>query len=428
MRGARHSVFSAPGVLFAVLGCAALLAPFMTIAANRIVAGDGVRAWDTAGLSVTWPGLLAVVAGLLLGPPAAMTRVRLGGAVVGLCGLLLLLIEGAPALLQGAGDNARVSPAVGFWCLLGIFLLLVADALAGLAPGPWARVGLLALAIGALAAVLGSGLLSDLSILQEHASRRDAFLGAAGRHLGLAFGSLAVAAAIGFPLGLLCHHREKLRDATLPVLSFLQTIPSLAMFGLMIPVLAWVGRTVPGAEAVGIAGIGFAPAFLALVLYALLPVVGNTVAGLAATPAAARDAARGMGMTPRQRLWRVEMPLGLPIILTGPQTRRAWGVVCWAVATPKRRGRCSTAHWPYRSESAVRSMPRRLPCWPRWGCVRHGRAIWPHRRAFSRRLSTGASRGEAMPLRKTSATWWREWQGSRSGPGTPIGRWKPALP
>lgn len=293
------------------------MTPFMTIAANRIVAGEGVTVWTLATDFNAWPAVSAVLAGLVLGLPDRLTQVRLAGAVLGLSGLLMLLQQGAPALLQGAGDYARVSPAVGFWCLLGLFLLQVADALADLAPGPLARGGMLAVALGALAAVLWSGALSDLSVLQEYASRREAFLAATGRHLGLAFGSLAAAALIGFPLGILCHHRVKLRGAMLPVLSLLQTIPSLAMFGLMIPVLAWVGTTVPGAEAVGIAGIGFAPAFLALVLYSLLPVVGNTVAGLAAAPEAARQAARGMGMTPRQRLWRVEFPLGLPIILTG---------------------------------------------------------------------------------------------------------------
>lgn len=313
----QRSALSAPGVLFAVLGLTALLAPFMTIAANRIVAGDGIRIWDLAAPAATWPGVAAVVAGLLLGVPDKLIWARLAGAVLGMAGLVMLLMQGAPALLEGAGANARVSPAVGFWCLLGVFLLLAADALAGMAPGPLMRVGLLALTLGALAVTLWSGVLSDLSILQEYASRRDAFAAATWQHLGLAFGSLAAAAAIGFPLGILCHHGAKLRSATLPVLSFLQTIPSLAMFGLMIPMLAWVGATVPGAQAVGIAGIGFAPAFLALVLYSLLPVVGNTVAGLAAAPEAARDAARGMGMTPRQRLWQVELPLGLPIILTG---------------------------------------------------------------------------------------------------------------
>lgn len=313
----RRLAFSATGVLFAILGLGALLVPFMTIAANRIVEGDGMRIWNIATPSATLPGLAAVVAGLLLGLPDNMTRARLAGAVMGLAGLVWLLVQGAPALLEGAGAYARVSPATGFWCLLGVFLLLAADALAGMAPGPVMRAELLATAVGVLAAVLWSGALSDLSIMQEYASRRDAFLAATWQHLGLAFGSLAAAAALGFPLGILCHHQIKLRSMTMPVLSFLQTIPSLAMFGLMIPVLAWVGATFPGAQALGIAGIGFAPAFLALVLYALLPVVGNTVAGLAAAPQTARDAARGMGMTPRQRLWRVELPLGLPIILTG---------------------------------------------------------------------------------------------------------------
>ncbi|WP_244421386.1 ABC transporter permease [Pseudovibrio sp. FO-BEG1] len=126
-----------------------------------------------------------------------------------------------------------------------------------------------------------------------------------------------MAAAIGFPLGVLSHRNENLRSAVLPILSFLQTIPSLAMFGIMIPILAWVGTTVPGARELGVAGIGFLPAFLALVIYSLLPVVANTVAGLEAAPPAAMDAARGMGMTRNQRLLQVQLPLGLPVMLAG---------------------------------------------------------------------------------------------------------------
>ncbi|SNT28502.1 ABC transporter permease [Tropicimonas sediminicola] len=308
---------SAPGLLFAVLGLAALLAPFMTLAANRIVAGEGVRAWSMAGPEATLPGLAAIAAGLVLGLPAAWPRLRLAGAALGLAGAVWLLVQGSAALLDGAGDYARVSPGAGFWCLLVILALLMADALSNLAPGPLARAGLLAAALLGLATVLGSGALADLSIFQEYASRKDAFRDAAWRHLWLAFGSLAVAAAVGFPLGILCHRRPALREALLPVLSFLQTIPSLAMFGIMIPLLGWVSDTVPGAQAIGIAGIGFAPAFLALVLYSLLPVGANTVAGLETAPPAALEAARGMGMTPRQRLFQVELPLGLPVILAG---------------------------------------------------------------------------------------------------------------
>jgi len=311
------TIVSAPGLLFGALGLAALLTPFMTLAANRIVAGDGIMAWNLAEPSAVLPGLAAVLLGLALGLPADLTKVRLAGAVLGLAGLLWLAVQGAPALLDGAGEYARVSPAVGFWFLLVILILLMADALAAMSPGALMRGAVLAAVLGVLAVILWSGALSDLSVLKEYASRRDAFGRELLRHLGLAFGSLAAAAVIGFPLGVLCHRRAHLGGAILPVLSFLQTIPSLAMFGLMIPILGWVGDTVPGAQAIGIAGIGFAPAYLALVLYSLLPVVGNTVAGLAASPPAALEAARGMGMTPGQRLLRVELPLGLPIILTG---------------------------------------------------------------------------------------------------------------
>lgn len=308
---------SAPGILFAVLGLAAMLAPFMTLAANRIVAGDAIMAWRLAQPGATLPGLLSLCAGLALGLLAAWPRIRMAGAALGLAGLLWLLMAGAPNLLAEAGEYARVSPAAGFWCLLAVFILLMADAIGDLTPGPLARAGLLIAALAALTLILWSGALADLSILQEYAARKPAFIDAFVRHLGLAFGSLAIAGAIGFPLGILCHRRVQLRGAILPVLSFLQTIPSLAMFGLMIPILGWVGETVPGAQSIGIAGIGFAPAFLALVFYSLLPVVGNTVAGLAAAPPAAIEAARGMGMTQRQRLLRVELPLGLPVILTG---------------------------------------------------------------------------------------------------------------
>ena len=91
----------------------------------------------------------------------------------------------------------------------------------------------------------------------------------------------------------------------------------LALFGLLIAPLAWIAATVPGAAAIGIAGIGATPALLALFLYSLLPVVANTVAGLDGVPPEAEEAARGMGMTDGERLRQIELPLAFPVILTG---------------------------------------------------------------------------------------------------------------
>ena len=122
---------------------------------------------------------------------------------------------------------------------------------------------------------------------------------------------------VGVPVGILCYRVRPLRAAVLNVLNIVQTIPSIALFGLLIAPLAWVAANVPGASTIGISGIGAAPAMVALFAYSLLPIVSNTVVGLQSVSPAAVDAAKGMGMTGTQRLAQVELPLAFPVILTG---------------------------------------------------------------------------------------------------------------
>ena len=137
------------------------------------------------------------------------------------------------------------------------------------------------------------------------------------RHVLLSVGSLAAAVAVGLPLGILAHQRPRLRAPLLQVLNLIQTIPSIALFGILMAPLGYLAANVPLAAALGIRGIGAAPALLALFLYALLPVVANTVIGLGQVSPAVVDAARGMGLTGRQLLAQVELPLAFPVILTG---------------------------------------------------------------------------------------------------------------
>ncbi len=172
----------------------------------------------------------------------------------------------------------------------------------------------MAIAIGG---ILASGSWNSLSVLKEYASRAETFWNEAVRHVALALGSLAAAAIIGLPLGVLCHRVAPLRASVLNVLNIIQTIPSIALFGLLIAPLGWIALNIPGASAIGIRGIGAAPAFVALFLYSLLPVVSNTVVGLGNVPRDANEAARGIGMTDTQRLFGIEFPLALPVILTG---------------------------------------------------------------------------------------------------------------
>ena len=98
------------------------------------------------------------------------------------------------------------------------------------------------------------------------------------------------------------------------MLGVIQTVPSIALFALLIGPLALLGAALPG---LAISGIGIVPAVLALTLYALLPVVRSTVAGLGQVPAPVVDAATGMGLTKAQIFWQVQVPIALPLLLSG---------------------------------------------------------------------------------------------------------------
>ncbi|MBU9675164.1 ABC transporter permease [Planococcus sp. CP5-4] len=121
--------------------------------------------------------------------------------------------------------------------------------------------------------------------------------------------ALAVALLIGIPLGIYLTTNQYLADTVLQIASITLTIPSIALFGVMIPIFSLVNQ-----------GIGFVPAFVALVLYAQLPIIRNTYTGIKNVNPEMRDAAIGMGMKTRQRLLRVEIPNALPVIMAGVRT------------------------------------------------------------------------------------------------------------
>jgi osmoprotectant transport system permease protein len=305
-------------VIAGIVAYGVATAPFAIFRANRIVPGEGRSIFEALP---QWASILLVsviaaasIVALLRTPALA----RLGAALAALIALAVLVGVAALHLTPpDAPGYVRISPASGFWLLLFAFALLAADALTGLRLSPWTRIGALALVAGSLWLLLALGTWDGLSILREYANRADSFWGEAGRHVTLALGSLAVAVIVGLPLGIACHLVGAIRDPVLNVLNAIQTIPSIALFGILIAPLGWLAANIPGATAIGISGVGMAPAFLALFLYSLLPVVANTVIGLAGVPAKANDAARGTGMTGRQRLFLVELPLALPVILTG---------------------------------------------------------------------------------------------------------------
>lgn len=222
------------GALIAVLVLVALLIePFVTFRANRIVSGKGLGLSEIFAVGQAWPALAVLAAGGLFALLRSPATVRFAVGVALLL-VLCVLIGLAPAHLVTA-DNplARVSPAGGFWVLFFAFSVLVTDAVAKLSFGPVQHLLALALAASAIAAILSTGLWSGLSVMQEYANHADTFWHEAARHVQLVAGSVAAAVVIGVPLGVACAKVSTLRAVTLPVLNIVQTIPSIAMFGLV---------------------------------------------------------------------------------------------------------------------------------------------------------------------------------------------------
>src|SRR5207248_500255 len=125
-----------------------------------------------------------------------------------------------------------------------------------------------------------------------------------GEHLILVAVSIAIAVTIGVPLGILMTRRPRLSKPILTFANVVQTIPSLALFGFLIPIPV-------------IGGIGARTAIVALLLYSLLPIIKNTFIGITGVDAAVREAGRGMGMTNSQLLWQVEIPLAMGVMFAG---------------------------------------------------------------------------------------------------------------
>src|ERR1700732_4437757 len=143
-----------------------------------------------------------------------------------------------------------------------------------------------------------------MSLFQFLARHGDEILRATSEHIWLVGVTMLLSVAIGVPLGVLVTRRPWLSKPILGGANIAETIPSLALFGFLLPV-PWLG------------GRADRLAIVALTLYALLPIIRNTAAGISGVDPAVREAARGMGMTPGQILWQVELPLALSVLLAG---------------------------------------------------------------------------------------------------------------
>jgi osmoprotectant transport system permease protein len=293
---------------------------FLSHAPNRLVSGKGISLaslLDGQSLWLLLPVLLLLLLSFFTPSRRNMIVVMLLAEIL-LFGLTALTGHAAIGLTGGDEESvARTSLGGAFWASAALSLLIASDAISRITKNPTWRIVLNVQVIIPVIALIVTGQLSELSLLKEYDNRSDVFNDALWQHLGILFGTLVPAILLGLPLGIICHRSARWQTPILSVLNIIQTVPSIALFGLLLAPLAGLAKAMPWLAEHGISGIGLAPAIIALVLYSLLPLVRSVIAGLNSVSAAVIESARGMGMNRLQVFYKVQIPIALPVILSG---------------------------------------------------------------------------------------------------------------
>ena len=303
-------------LLLACVAIAAVALPFVNVAPNRLVSGEPRALWQIWSFTPLLLGAAlasAVVLAFWPGRAAQWLTLLLSEALF----IVLFWSAGQAATQMASVESplARTSIGSGLWLWLALCLLVCSDAIRRLTPMPVWRWLLNAQFWVIPLLILFSGDLNHLSLLKEYVNRQEVFDNALAQHLTILFGTLIPALLLGVPLGMWCYRHPSRQGAVFTVLNVIQTIPSVALFGLLIAPLAGLVKSFPALAAAGIAGTGLTPALIALVLYALLPLVRGVVAGLSQVAPDVLESAHAMGMSARQCFWKIQLPLALPLLV-----------------------------------------------------------------------------------------------------------------
>ena len=323
--------------------CAAALysLPILQIAPNRLVSGQPLYAFAALHGTTLWlasvilASLLASSVATFFKPLRSLLLVLLAIAVLAIPGLLLLAASLASSGLQGqdvSSSLSRASLGSAFWVALALLGFMVTSALQQLRATTFYSTAIWTVLLLAVGAVLASGAANELSLVKEYANRADSFIPTITRHLQILLLVMAFTLGIGLPLAWAAYLHPPLGRAVFAILNIVQTIPSIALFGMLMVPLALLAANLPALGRAGISGVGLAPAVIALTLYALLPVVRSTLTGLQQVSRSMADSARALGLTRWQVLRTIELPLALPVMLAGVRTAAVAAVGMAAVA------------------------------------------------------------------------------------------------
>ena len=305
--------------LLVLLLLAAFGLPFLSYAPNRLLSGKSISLISLLHGPALWLLLPLLVLAVLSVLTPTRYRALLTACIASLLLAMIFWLSGYTAqqlALQGS-PLARTSWSSGCALMAALSGLIAADAMTRITPSHLWRILGNTLVMLPAALLLFTHQLDYLSLLKEYHNRQEVFDAALLQHLTILLATLVPALLIGVPLGVLCFRSNRWQGPIFSTLNIIQTVPSIALFGLLIAPLAGLVAAWPWLARLGISGIGMAPAVVALVLYALLPLVRSVVAGLQSVPASVIESASGMGMTRGQIFFGVQLPLALPLFLTG---------------------------------------------------------------------------------------------------------------
>jgi osmoprotectant transport system permease protein len=214
------------------------------------------------------------------------------------------------------GSASRVSPGYSFWLAILSSYIILDSCLKNIS---WSFLSNFIRNMFWIAFVILilSGSLNHVSVLKEYFNNKDKFNAELSRHITLSFGSTIAALFIGFFLGYIASKRKSLERPVFTFLNTLQVIPTLSFIGLIMPPLGYIGERFEAAAALGIKGIGWAPAVIVLTAYALYPISRNVYAALKLIDKDLVEAAEGLGLSRLEIIWKIEIPMALPLVLGG---------------------------------------------------------------------------------------------------------------
>ncbi|MFC2068432.1 ABC transporter permease [Chloroflexota bacterium] len=318
-----------------VIGLISFWLGWLTLKSSRISGGISLSLYEILDWIIPSVilGLWLVCFILSFTRKGTLTVVVLG-TVANLILILIFVFTGLTAteLLEGELPYARVSLGVGFWITCAASYIVIFAACQRLDNSPIWRNLISWAGLAVLLSLLVAGWFKDLSVVQEFTGREERFVQELVHHIFLVGISVTVGTVFGIMLGIWASRSKRAEKPIFFITNITQTIPSLALFGLLIAPLSALSFAFPILREIGIRGVGDTPAIIALIIYSLLPVVRNTYVGLRQLDTAVIDAGIGMGMSRPQVFRKIEVPLAAPLVLEGVRIASVQSVGLAAIA------------------------------------------------------------------------------------------------